>query len=108
MNDSLAGLIVQQIAHARAFMRDAQFLILDEPTSTLDAKAEFELFRCYHELTKDKTAVLISHRLSTVRMVDTVYVLENGKIVEQGHYDELMRLGGSYTQLFGKQARQYR
>ncbi|MCP4365043.1 MAG: hypothetical protein GY800_07050 [Planctomycetes bacterium] len=83
-------------------------LILDEPTSALDAKAEFELFRRYHELTKGKTAVLISHRLSTVRMVDTVYVLENGKIVEQGHHDELMRLGGSYAQLFEKQARQYR
>lgn len=98
----------QKIAIARAFLRDAQILILDEPTSALDAKAEFELFKQYHQLTKDRTAILISHRLSTVRMVDTIYVLENGRIVEHGHHDNLIRQGGSYAQLFEKQARHYR
>ncbi|MEN8220856.1 MAG: ATP-binding cassette domain-containing protein, partial [Pseudomonadota bacterium] len=98
----------QKIALARAFLRDAQILILDEPTSALDAKAEFEIFKQYHQLTKDRTAILISHRLSTVRMVDTIYVLENGRIVEHGHHDDLIRRGGTYAQLFEKQARHYR
>jgi ATP-binding cassette subfamily B protein len=98
----------QKIAIARAFLREAQIIILDEPTSALDAKAEFEIFKQYHQLTKDRTAILISHRLSTVRMVDTIYVLENGRIVEHGHHDDLIRRGGSYAQLFEKQARHYR
>ncbi|MEK8017862.1 MAG: ABC transporter ATP-binding protein [Candidatus Parabeggiatoa sp.] len=98
----------QKIAIARAFLREAQILILDEPTSALDAKAESEIFKRYHQLTKDRTAILISHRLSTVRMVDTIYVLENGRIVEHGHHDDLIRRGGSYAQLFEKQARHYR
>jgi ATP-binding cassette subfamily B protein len=98
----------QKIALARAFLRDAQILILDEPTSALDAKAEFEIFKQYHQLTKDRTAILISHRLSTVRMVDTIYVLENGKIVEHGHHDDLIQRGGTYAQLFEKQAQHYR
>jgi len=98
----------QKIALARAFLRDAQILILDEPTSALDAKAEFEIFKQYHQLTKDRTAILISHRLSTVRMVDTIYVLENGRIVEHGHHDDLIRQSGTYAQLFEKQAQHYR
>jgi len=98
----------QKIAIARAFMRDAQILILDEPTSALDAKAEFEIFKQYHQLTKDRTAILISHRLSTVRMVDTIYVLEKGRIVEHGHHDDLIRRGGTYAHLFNKQAQHYR
>lgn len=98
----------QKIAIARAFMREAQIIILDEPTSALDAKAEFEIFKQYHQLTKDRTAILISHRLSTVRMVDTIYVLEKGRIVEHGHHDDLIRQGETYAQLFDKQARHYR
>jgi ATP-binding cassette subfamily B protein len=98
----------QKIALARAFLRDAQILILDEPTSALDAKAEFEVFKQYHQLTKDRTAILISHRLSTVRMVDTIYVLENGRIVEHGCHDDLINRGGTYAHLFEKQARHYR
>ena len=98
----------QKIALARAFFRDAQILILDEPTSALDAKAEFDLFARYRELARGRTAILISHRLSTVRTADTIYVLEKGRIAEQGHHDELMRQGGIYAQLFEKQARQYR
>ena len=98
----------QKIALARAFLRDAQILILDEPTSALDAGAEFDLFARYRELAQDRTAVLISHRLSTVRTADTIYVLENGGIVEHGRHEDLMRLGGIYAQLFEKQARQYR
>ncbi|WP_446009814.1 ABC transporter ATP-binding protein [Candidatus Electrothrix sp.] len=98
----------QKIALARAFLRDAQILILDEPTSALDAKAEFDLFARYRELARGRTAVLISHRLSTVRTADTIYVLEKGRIVEQGDHDKLMRLKGIYAQLFEKQARQYR
>jgi len=78
---------------ALAFLRDAQILILDEPTSALSASAEFEIFKQYHQLTKDRTAILISHRLSTVRMVDTIYVLENGIIVDHGHHDDLIRRG---------------
>jgi ATP-binding cassette subfamily B protein len=94
----------QKIALARAFLREAQILILDEPTSALSASAEFEIFKQYHQLTKDRTAILISHRLSTVRMVDTIYVLENGRIVEHGHHDDLIRRGGSYAQLFEREA----
>lgn len=98
----------QKVALARAFLRDSQILILDEPTSAMDAKAEAELFGRFHELAKGRIAVLISHRLSTVKMVDRIYVLDEGRIVESGSHDELMRCHGLYAELFGIQSQYYR
>ena len=98
----------QKIALARAFLRDSQIIVLDEPTSFMDAKAEFEVFERFHRLMKGKTAILISHRLSTVKMVDKIYVLDGGKIVESGTHDELVDHGGKYADLFETQAQYYR
>lgn len=97
----------QKIALARAFLRDAQMIILDEPASAMDAKAEHTLFEGFRELIGDRSAVLISHRLSTVKMADRIYVLDNQTIAEQGTHDELMRLGGIYADLFSTQAASY-
>ena len=80
----------QKIALARAFLRDAEIIVLDEPTSAMDAKAEYELFSKFHQLSKGRTAVVISHRLSTVKMVDHIYFLEGGKIIERGTHKELI------------------
>jgi ATP-binding cassette, subfamily B, bacterial len=79
-----------------------------KPTSFMDAKAEFEVFERFHRLMKGKTAILISHRLSTVKMVDKIYVLDGGKIVESGTHDELVDHGGKYADLFETQAQYYR
>jgi ATP-binding cassette, subfamily B, bacterial len=98
----------QKIALARAYMRDAQVLILDEPTASLDARAEYEVFLRFADLTEGKMAVLISHRFSTVRMADRILVLENGQITEQGTHGELVALGGRYAELFELQAAGYR
>jgi ATP-binding cassette subfamily B protein len=98
----------QKLALARAFLRDAQIIVLDEPTSAMDPKAEYEVFKKFHELTKGRTAILISHRLSTVKMADYIYVMENGKIVESGTHDELVYHGGRYASLFETQAQYYR
>jgi ATP-binding cassette subfamily B protein len=98
----------QKVAIARAFFRDSQLIILDEPTSALDAKAEYEVFQKFRQLLKYQAAILISHRLSTVRMADRIYVLERGKIVESGSHDELVQFGGTYAQLFETQAKNYR
>jgi ATP-binding cassette subfamily B protein len=98
----------QKVALARAFLRDSQILVLDEPTSALDAKAEYEVFKKFRQLAEGRTAILISHRLSTVRMADCIYVLENGKIVESGTHDELIEYGETYAHLFETQARNYR
>lgn len=98
----------QKIALARAYMRDAQILILDEPTASLDARAEFEVYQRFVELTAGKMAVLISHRFSTVRMADRILVLEHGRIVEQGSHGNLVALGGKYAELFELQAAGYR
>jgi ATP-binding cassette subfamily B protein len=89
-------------------MRDAQLLILDEPTSALDARAEYEVFQRFAELTKGKSAVLISHRFSTVRMADRILVLEKGELVEIGSHEELLLKGGRYAELFNLQAAGYR
>jgi ATP-binding cassette subfamily B protein len=97
----------QKVALARAVLRDSQILILDEPTSTIDAKAEAELFERFHELAQGRMAVLISHRLSTVKMADRIFVIEGGQIVEQGTHDELMRQQGLYATLFLTQAQHY-
>ena len=104
----LSGGEWQKIALARAYLRDAQLLILDEPTAALDARSEFEVFRRFSELTVGKTALLISHRFSTVRTADRIVVLESGKIAEEGSHDELARLGGRYAEMFEMQASSYR
>jgi ATP-binding cassette subfamily B protein len=104
----LSGGEWQKIALARAFMRDARILVLDEPTSALDAQAEYEVFTKFRELTKGKTAVFISHRFSTVRLADRIYVIENGSIIESGSHQELITLDRRYAQLFNLQAEAYR
>ncbi|RCJ40611.1 ABC transporter ATP-binding protein [Nostoc minutum NIES-26] len=98
----------QKIALARAFVRDAQILVLDEPTSALDAKAEEEVFQKFRQLIQRQAAILISHRLSTVKMADCIYVMEHGRIVQSGTHEELMKMGGSYAHLFETQAKNYR
>ncbi|KUG09511.1 ABC transporter ATP-binding protein [Solirubrum puertoriconensis] len=103
----LSGGEWQKIALGRAYMRDAQLLILDEPTAALDARAEHEVFLRFAELTKGKTAVLISHRFSTVRMADRILVIEHGQFVEIGSHQELLARGGRYAELFRLQAAGY-
>jgi len=103
----LSGGEWQKVAIARAYMRDAQLLILDEPTSALDARAEYQVFERFTELTRGKMAVLISHRFSTVRMADRIVVLDKGEIVEIGSHEELLAKGGRYAELFQLQAMGY-
>jgi ATP-binding cassette subfamily B protein len=98
----------QKVAIARAYMRDAQLLILDEPTASLDARSEFEVFQRFKELARGKTAVLISHRFSSVRMADRILVLSAGEIVEAGTHEELLARAGRYAELFELQAAGYR
>jgi ATP-binding cassette subfamily B protein len=98
----------QKVALARAYLRDAQLLILDEPTAALDARSEFEVFHRFAELTAGKMALFISHRFSTVRSADRIIVLENGKIAEEGSHDQLASLGGRYAEMFEMQASSYR
>ena len=98
----------QKIALARAYMRDAQVLILDEPTASLDARAEYEVFLRFADLTRGRMAVLISHRFSTVRMADRILVLAGGAIIEQGSHRQLVAFGGRYAELFELQAAGYR
>jgi len=104
----LSGGEWQKVALARAYLRDAQVLILDEPTSALDARSEYEVFQRFAELTSGKMAVFISHRFSTVRMADRIVVLENGRIAEEGDHDALTQLGGRYAEMFELQAASYR
>ena len=104
----LSGGEWQKIALARAYMRDAQVLILDEPTAALDARAEYEVFRRFSELMAGRTGVLISHRFSTVRMADRIVVLRGGEVVETGTHEQLVSAGGLYAELFGMQAVGYR
>jgi len=104
----LSGGEWQKVALARAYLRDAQILILDEPTASLDAKSEQQVFQQFAELTQNKLSLLISHRFSTVRMADRIVVLENGRIAEEGHHDQLMARDGRYAQMFDMQASSYR
>jgi ATP-binding cassette, subfamily B, bacterial len=104
----LSGGEWQKIALARAYMKDAQLLILDEPTAALDARAEYEVFQRFADLTKGKTAVLISHRFSTVRMADRILVLNKGELEEIGSHAELLQKNGRYAELFLLQAKGYR
>ena len=104
----LSGGEWQKIALARAYLRDAQVLVLDEPTAALDARSEHEVFERFAELTKGKMALLISHRFSTVKMADRILVLEGGQIAEQGPHDELLQNKGRYAEMFELQAASYR
>ena len=105
----LSGGQWQRVALARAFMRTgAEILVLDEPTAAMDAETEAQIFEHFRSLTKDRIAILISHRFSTVRYADQIVVLDEGRVVEQGSHEELMRLGGRYAHLFDLQARAYR
>ena len=104
---NLSGGEWQKIALARAYMRDAELLILDEPTAALDARAEHQIFNRFVELTEGKCAVLISHRFSTVRMADRILVLHEGTLLEDGPHEELLKQGGQYAELFSLQASGY-
>jgi len=104
----LSGGEWQKLALARAYLRDAQLLILDEPTAALDARSEMQVFERFAELTEGKMALLISHRFSTVRMADRIVVLEGGHLVEEGNHAQLMALGGRYAAMFEMQAASYR
>ena len=104
----LSGGEWQKIALARAYLRNAQLLVLDEPTAALDARSEYQVFQRFAELTAGKMALFISHRFSTVRMADRIVVLENGNIAEEGTHERLTRMGGRYAELFELQAASYR
>ncbi len=104
----LSGGEWQKIALARAYLRDSQVLVLDEPTAALDARTEYEVFQRFAELTHGRTALLISHRFSTVRMCDRILVLAGGRIVEDGSHDALVQQGGRYAEMFELQASSYR
>jgi ATP-binding cassette, subfamily B, bacterial len=104
----LSGGEWQKIALARAYLRDAQLLILDEPTAALDARSELEVFQRFAELTEGKMALLISHRFSTVRMADRIVVLEGGRLIEEGNHEQLMARAGVYAGMFEMQAASYR
>jgi ATP-binding cassette, subfamily B, bacterial len=104
----LSGGEWQKVALGRAYLRAAQLLILDEPTAALDARAEYEVFLRFSELTKGRMAVLISHRFSTVRMADRILVLQGGELVDHGTHEELLERGGLYAELFSLQAAGYR
>ncbi len=104
----LSGGQWQKLALARAFFRNAPLLVLDEPTSAIDAKAEYEIFENVQKLQKDKTVIIISHRFSTVRNADRILVLEDGKIIEEGNHEKLMKKKGLYAELFNIQAQGYK
>lgn len=103
----LSGGQWQKIALSRAFLRNAPVLVLDEPTAAIDAKAESEIFNRVEKLSKDKTVIIISHRFSTVRNADKIYVIDKGKIIEAGDHKQLMKLDGQYATLFKLQAKGY-
>ena len=97
----------QKLAIARALVRAAEFVVLDEPTAALDPKAEAEVYRHFGEMTRGKASVLISHRLGAARIADRILVLKGGRLIEQGTHEVLMQKGGEYSRLFSLQARWY-
>lgn len=97
----------QKLALARAFVRDSQLILLDEPTSSLDAAAEFEFFEKFREMARGRSALIISHRFSTVRLADRIYVLDGGRLIEEGNHEELVALDGLYAHLYRQQASYY-
>jgi ATP-binding cassette, subfamily B, bacterial len=104
----LSGGEWQKIALAWMFMRETDLLILDEPTASLDAQAEYDLYTQFRELMRERTSLLITHRISTVRMADTIAMLEHGQITEYGVHDELVSLGGTYATLYAMQVESYK
>jgi ATP-binding cassette subfamily B protein len=98
----------QKVALARAFVRDSQIIVLDEPTSSMDAKAEFAVFQNFRQLATGRMVILISHRFSTVRMADRIYVLKERRIIEGGTHEELIQCQGTYARMFEIQAQYYR
>jgi ATP-binding cassette subfamily B protein len=105
---NLSGGQWQKIALSRAFMRQAQLLILDEPTAALDVQAEYDVYRRFSDLTAGAMTVLVSHRFSTVRMADRIVYLEDGRVVEEGAHDDLMTRDGGYAHLYRLQAELYK
>ena len=105
---NLSGGEAQKVAIARAYARDCDLIIMDEPSSALDPISEYELNHSIKDNAQDKTVIFISHRLSTTRMADRIYMFEDGRIVEHGSHDELMRAGGQYARMFELQAEKYR
>ena len=105
---SLSGGELQRLLLARALYKDAPIIILDEPTAALDPIAENDMYLKYSELTKDKTAIYISHRLSSTRFCDRIILLDDAKIVEVGTHEELLALGGRYAEMFETQSRYYK
>jgi ATP-binding cassette subfamily B protein len=104
----LSGGQWQKLALARAFYRDAPILMMDEPTSAIDAKAEYEIFERVQKLQDNKTVIIISHRFSTVRNADRILVLNSGKIIEEGDHQQLLAKDGVYAELFNLQAKGYK
>jgi ATP-binding cassette subfamily B protein len=102
----LSGGQWQKIAIARAFARDAPILVLDEPTSSLDPRAEYEIFRLFRTLARQRTTIIISHRFSTVSMADRIIVMGEGRILEQGSHTQLLRAKGMYAALYEMQSKQ--
>jgi len=105
--DDLSGGQWQRVALARAFMRKSRILVLDEPTAAMDAEAEHEIFQRFRDLKRDRTAILITHRFSTVRMADRVVVIDDGRVVEDGTHEALMAEDGLYARMFKLQAEGY-
>ena len=105
---AFSGGELQRLLLARALYKDAPIIILDEPTAALDPIAENDMYLKYSELTKDKTAIYISHRLSSTRFCDRIILLDDAKIAEMGTHEELLELGGKYAEMFETQSRYYR
>lgn len=104
---SVSGGEAQKIAIARAFLKDPHTYILDEPSSALDPISEYNFNRTLYELSKDRTVIFISHRLSTTRMAEQIFVMEQGRIIEEGNHEELLARGGRYAEMFEMQAEKY-